>query len=134
MKTVRFEVEGDVYRAFSPNRYISGWERRRRVQAWRDRAWGEWYRAGAVRLTPPVRLTITVHRARATDSDNLTASLKAIQDSLTPKKNGPQRQACLPDDSRRTIRETKVIGDFSPRWKEREWVEILVEEIEKTGE
>jgi hypothetical protein len=128
-RVVHLEVQGDVYSAFSPNRYISGWERRRRVKVWRERVWGCWYRAGAVALNPPVIVTITVLRGRQVDNDNLIASVKSMIDGLTAKSKGPMIRACLPDDSRATIKDLLVGGVFEAKWKGLEQVLINVEEV-----
>jgi hypothetical protein len=63
------------------------------------------------------------------DYDNLMASAKSLIDGLTAKKRGPMMQACLPDDSRQTIHELKVDGEFDKKWKGKEWVSIQVEAI-----
>lgn len=126
MLTLGFRVEGDVYAAFSPNKYISSWEKRRRVQRWRERVWGEWYQAGANPVPTPVQVTIWVYRAREVDFDNLMASAKSLLDGLTAKKRGPMMQACLPDDSRQTILDLRVDGVFDKKWKGKEWVYIQI--------
>lgn len=133
-RSLSFSVDGDAYSDFSPNRYVSGWERRRRVKQWRERVWGCWYRSEPPPLRPPVRVTITVYRGRAVDSDNLTASVKSILDGLTARKRGPMQVACLPDDSRATIAELQVEGVFHKDWNGREWVHIEVEEVQSEEE
>lgn len=128
-RSVHLEIPGDIYAAFSPNRYLSGWERGRRTKAWRERAWGYWYRAGAVVLAPPVRLEVIVIRGSTVDEDNLIASCKSLIDSLTPKRKGPMQQSCLPNDSRKTITERRYECVSDIKWKGLEQVIINVEEV-----
>ena len=117
-------VPGDVVGALSPNLRLHYYERHRRNQDWRQRAWLAWQAAGRPQVTGKVRLTFTIRRSRRVDPDNALASMKALVDGLVDQ---PGRPALLRDDNEALVEFGAVRFECGAAWSKRPEVIVAVE-------
>lgn len=120
---IEFTVPGDLVGDLSPNLRLHYYERHRRAQDWKGRAFLAWRDARVGRVEGKARIQFVVRRGRVVDPDNALASCKALIDGL---KDEPGRPALLPGDSARDVEYAPVRFETGARWKARPEVVVLV--------
>ncbi len=117
----------------SLNQRLHPQERARRNTVAKQAALAAWTQAGCPKVNGPVRVSITVRRAKRLDTDNAISGCKPLIDGLFAerrRKGYPVEPGLItPDDSPEWLALGEVTQEIGPEWKGREQVIVRIEEL-----
>lgn len=120
---IEIVIDGDVYRALTPNNRLHWRELHRRKQLWKTKARLAWLASGHPPFLGRVRLEITLRRGRTVDPDNAIAAVAAILNGL---KSEPGRDGLFVDDRPAWLELLSVRQETGGRWRKNPEVVVRV--------